>query len=353
MEEIHENLYKKVSKISTCIKVYGIPESTNSNECSVSDEIDEIDANAYETFTLEEIRCLIMAYREKDKDFILARVTTPDPENENLFYNFYYAAAEINRVLFRIESSRRLLHRMKVKNPLNNMFIVGQVLYYKITTAEMDSSIVNYYYSAEDNREVMTERAAISQSTLLDEDSATAGTTPIESNRLGAKSLLFTPSDPQQSIQDLKEHPESLPPVPDTKKMTYMAQYFATDDDFLMDGEVRDYFRKNALDPNDEFLYEIDRTQNDFLALLEDVSDDEDDEIGDWRRIFSAHISLALSMLIICLLIGGGPIIAVILLPIALLIMASFIISLSYVLCCRRSTFDTLAVESMSGDVNI
>ncbi|ORD96947.1 hypothetical protein HERIO_1136 [Hepatospora eriocheir] len=133
--------------------------------------------------------------------------------------------------------------------------------------------------------------------------------------------------------------------------MIYNARYFATDDDFLLKSGIRDYFRCNAIDPNDDFLYEINRTQNDFLALLDEDSESEDIDVGDWRRIFTTHVSLGFSMLLICLLIGGGPIIAVIFFPLALLIVGSFIFSFVYVLCCRRSTFDTQAVESFSSEV--
>lgn len=336
MEEIDEKLYKKVASISTTIKIIGSPVHESQENILNQNEIDEIDANAFETFTLEEIRSLVLAYKSKNKDFLIARVTTPDPENGSIFYNFYYAAAEINRVLFRFESNRRLLHRMKVKNPLNNMFIVGQVFYFKLTTFEVDRAISEYFYdknnAKNDIQASYSERPAVGSS---------------ESENLKAsKSVIGLTTE--NKIEELKENCSPLPQVPDNKKLTYEAHYFASDDDFLVNSEIRDYFRANALDPEDEFLYEIDRTQNDFMALLEEMSDEEDNEIGDWRRIFSAHISLALSMLVICLLIGGGPIIAVVLLPIALLILGSFILSLCYVLCCRRSTFDTLAVESIS-----
>lgn len=336
MEELHEDLYKRLLSVSTTVKILGSPVHSSQENLTNSEEMDEIDANAFETFTLEEIRSLVLAYKQKDKDFLIARVTTPDPENGNLFYNFYYAAAEINRVLFRYESTRRLLHRMKVKNPLNNMFIVGQVFYYKLTQEEIDRAILEYYYGEdkENNRDVYTEykHTASSESENLLKHS---------------KSMMET-KEQNHSMDELKNNFKRIPKPPAGRKLIYEAHYFASDDDFLVSSEIRDYFRQNALDPDDEFLYEIDRTQNDFLALLEEVSDSDDAEIGDWRRIFSAHITLALSMLIICLLIGGGPIIAIVLLPIALLILGSFILSLCYVLCCRRSTFDTIAVESIS-----
>ncbi|KAL6121506.1 hypothetical protein NUSPORA_01557 [Nucleospora cyclopteri] len=344
MSNASTDLYEKATEISSLIKIYGSPEDQTWH----SQEMDEIDANEFETFTLEEIKALILNYRKKEKDFLLARVTTPDPENGSLFYNFYYSAPEINRVLFRFESNRRLLHRMKVKNPLNNMFIVGQVFYYKIDKQQIDKAIVDFFYLS--SNDLNKERKTISEVFRPPVNNHVSSKSQPEN--MNVQSAIFTIKEsPSEIINAIREGKAPMPETPENRKIIYKANYFANDDDFLIKSEIRDYFKSNALDPNDEFLYEIDRTQNDFLALLEDVSDSHDAEINDWRRIFSAHISLALSMLIICLLIGGGPVIAIVLLPIALLIMGSFLLSLLYVLFCRRSTFDTLAVESVSSDV--
>lgn len=98
MEKEKVDLYTKAEAISSKVIISGAPNDTPSPEGA---SLDEIDADAHETFTLEEMRKLILTYRKKDKDFLIARVTTPDPEDQSVFYNFYYAAAEINRVLFR------------------------------------------------------------------------------------------------------------------------------------------------------------------------------------------------------------------------------------------------------------
>ncbi|KAI8621350.1 hypothetical protein BC830DRAFT_1039243, partial [Chytriomyces sp. MP71] len=61
--------------------------------------------------------------------FLLARVVTVDPQEETRFY-YSYSAHHINKVLFRTQPEEGLLHRMKAKNPLNNMVIIGDVHYY-------------------------------------------------------------------------------------------------------------------------------------------------------------------------------------------------------------------------------
>jgi len=95
--------------------------------------VDVIDAKeTEEPFTLESFNDLVRMHLEKNKDFILARVTTIDNIDPNRFYYSYYAAHHINKVLFRKQPELGLLHRMQAKNPLNNMTIVGDVHYYVI-----------------------------------------------------------------------------------------------------------------------------------------------------------------------------------------------------------------------------
>ncbi|CAG8776334.1 28034_t:CDS:2, partial [Gigaspora margarita] len=91
-----------------------------------------LDATTEDPFTLETFETLIHQHSDKDKDFILARVTTADPLDDSKIYNSYYSAHHINKVLFRTQPEQGLLHRMKAKNPLNNMNIIGDVYYYVV-----------------------------------------------------------------------------------------------------------------------------------------------------------------------------------------------------------------------------
>ncbi|KAJ3362179.1 hypothetical protein GGF31_001802 [Allomyces arbusculus] len=98
--------------------------------------VDVIDAENEDPFTLEPFEALLRLCADQGKDFILARVTTADPNDETKFYYSYYAAHHINKVLFRTQPEEGLLHRMKAKNPLNNMTIVGDVSYYRISPSQ-------------------------------------------------------------------------------------------------------------------------------------------------------------------------------------------------------------------------
>ncbi|KAI4290756.1 hypothetical protein PAPHI01_0030 [Pancytospora philotis] len=348
------NLYAEAGKISSKIVISGAPNSTPSIE---GGDLDEIDADETETFTLEEMKKLILSYRKRDKDFLIARVTTPNPDDQSTLYNFYYAAAEINRVLFKFESSRRLLHRMRVKNPLNNMYIVGQVFYYKITTEEIDRAIVDYYFNSEKEKKSLRRAfsAVFSKSqhiTSADERKKQRARDSLDISNKEAREAADPQKAPCDIIQCVGRGEVKTPSdIPSDRRVVYTAKYFATDDDFLIKTEIRDYFRSNALEEEDDFLYEIDRTRNDFMALLDDDSEDVSEGVSDWRRVLSAHVSMAVSLLIVCLILGAGPGFIILFLPLVVFVVLSFICSLCYVLCCRQSTFDTQAVNEVEDEI--
>lgn len=76
----------------------------------------ELDAQDEDPFTLDSFENLMRLHAAKGKDFILARVTTQDPNDETKHYHSYYSAHQINKVLFRTQPDEGLLHRMKAKN---------------------------------------------------------------------------------------------------------------------------------------------------------------------------------------------------------------------------------------------
>ncbi|OIR56870.1 MAG: uncharacterized protein A8A55_2378 [Amphiamblys sp. WSBS2006] len=85
---------------------------------------------------------LVEEYTQKKKTLILACVTTCADRAPNI-HSFYYAH-NINKVIFRTEKKGRVLHRIRARNPLNNMPIVGDVVYYTVDTVPhaVDSAMV-------------------------------------------------------------------------------------------------------------------------------------------------------------------------------------------------------------------
>ncbi|KRH95218.1 hypothetical protein M153_2100051307 [Pseudoloma neurophilia] len=452
LSERRKKLYKSAISVNALITI----KSPNSHE--------KLNANESETFTLEEYRKIILDFRMQDKDLILARVSTPDPYRQDLLYNYFYIASEVNKVLFKYESSRRLLHRMKVRNPLNNMYIIGQVQYFRITKEEIDKAIVDCFFrdiilrsamkedkkmmakcnqtfdhenTLEKNsisafsavfRTMTSETSLVSDQTTvsasnkstklehprdkmlrkklkrlkeqnshetvldIEDDTATneyeSGTSPQEILKMFDEGLLDFPVIPEKYLNrtdDLEEmenmnrtqpgevlttnngqkasqsnKTEKLDKYSDHKDveygtrcvdfpvmLNYTAEFFATDDDFLLRNDIRDYFKKNSVDPSENFLFELDRTENDLFAILETPSSSENEEALGWKRMLTFHISLMLVLVGVVVLLGLNPIAVLITLPLALFVFISFLCSLVYVLCVRRSSFDSLAVRSV------
>lgn len=403
-------LYKAAIPINALITI------SNCNE--------KLNANESETFTLEEYRKIILDFRMQNKDLILARVNTPDPYRSDILYNYYYIASEVNKVLFKYESSRRLLHRMKVRNPLNNIYIVGAVHYYRIRKEEVDKAIVDCFFrnyilmnnkieksgfqpnnipknqgdlntnnisafSAVFRTVNDSETSLVSEDTtktqipwghktikkLLSkkkiqpyEDSYTNQRSPEEILEMFDKGEIPFPEIPEEYINNTDTMPlstdstnetidtdtdKSMNVIKDKKTvnfplmLNYTAEFFATDDDFLLRNDVRDYFRKNSVDPTEDFLFELDRTENDLFAILETPSSSENEEALSWKRVLSFHISLLLVLTGVVILLGLNPIAVLITLPLAVFVFLSFLCSLVYVLCVRRNSFDSLAVRSV------
>lgn len=376
-----DTLYTKASTLDTIIRANG----------------DIIDANEQETFTLQEFRQLVIEYRRQNKDFLIARVSTSD-ERASEQHHFYYTASEVNKILFKYETDRRLLHRIKVRNPLNNLFIVGAVVYYKVSVDEVDRAISSYYENRlnsstgfgnllksnsfstnelDDEGSDKNTNFKAKSGFLLDKRSKAdnkshVGTDeyPPEKNRpkmdkynqMPGKScntlnlnkyLNISDSSPLASSSNYSEMVQSvngscqLLNIRD--RLVYNAEYFGTDDDFLMSNEIRNYFRQNCIDDDDDFLFELDRTHADIFALLETGTDSENEDMNEWKRILSFHVSLLLTLFGIMLLLGANPLIFIIAAPVIILIFMSFICSLMYITCCRRASFNSLAVRSVEG----
>ncbi|TBU00115.1 DUF5092 domain-containing protein [Hamiltosporidium magnivora] len=351
MENTFEEFYEKIKNISTEIRVLGGPDNASSFNLT---ELDTVDADEPETFTLEELKNLVMDFKKAGKDFILARVTTPDQYRQEHLYNYYYSASEVNKLLFKYESDRRLLHRMKVRNPLNNMFIIGEVYYYIITKQEVDRAILDFYFCTDEkpkDEETRSFSAVFRTSNVsLNSNIYDLKKAKDTDNCIRDKDHtdIIEGKTPEEIIQDIQVGNLKLPPnIPDTKKLSYHAKYFATDDDFLMKTEVRDIFKANSMDPDEEFLFELDRTQNDLFALLDTTSDSENENVVGWKRVLTVHMSMLITMLGVVVLLGANPIILLIAFPLAILTLISFLCSLLYIVFFRRSTFGSLAVRSV------
>ena len=221
-----------------------------------------LDAANEETFTLDTFESLIRAARAKGRTFLLARVTTVDPNNLTRLYFSYYAAHHINRVIFRTQPEEGLLHRMKSRNPLNNMLIVGDVQYFTISPEDFDRAWTLRQLKLE-QRQVLRSSSPLAKcggsETDLRRFVSTSGhrrTTSESGRQLANRSTASLPEMSQIVERQIQEHDED---ENNTTPVIYEATYFASDDEFLMRADVREFFKLNSVNPDDYQLFQLHR----------------------------------------------------------------------------------------------
>ncbi|EJW04682.1 hypothetical protein EDEG_01130 [Edhazardia aedis USNM 41457] len=351
MEARCRDLRDEAGNMNTTIRILEF------NESGSPVEIHSVNANEPETFTLEEFRKIVIEFRKNNKDCIIARISTPDHDRSDVLFNNYYVASEVNKLLFKYERDRRLLHRMKVRNPLNNQYIVGPVHYYKITCFDVDNAIVNCFFDelpVKNNviKQPVSEFFHKSSPKKTADTQLRAKDTSDALNQSPEITNSLMDESPWTVIEEVKKGNIAVPITSkNNNKLIYNAYYFASDDDFLIKADIREYFRVNSMDPEEEFLFELDRTHNDLFALLDTNSDSNDDELIGWKRVLAVHMSLLTTMLGVVILLGANPLILLIAFPAAILILISFLLSILYIMVFRRDTFGSLAVRSIEEDI--
>lgn len=251
-----------------------------------------LDAANEETFTLETFESLIRNSRRAGKAFLLARVTTVDPKNLSRLYYSYYSAYQINKVIFRTQPEEGLLHRMRSKNPLNNMSIVGDVHYFAISSQEFDRAW-KLQDALKEQRSVLRSSVSATSSSggnspsLLTRNSSTHITRGDQdlrksifrnhsfSHRKRPREGEILTADPDAALHAGEPGTYSVPEmsqvdsqidlshldetIDDSMPVIYEAQYFASDDDFLMRSDVREFFKINSAAPDDYLLFQLNR----------------------------------------------------------------------------------------------
>jgi hypothetical protein len=112
--------------------------------------VDSVSMSYEDSFTLDTFQDMIQESHKLDKSFILARVSTIDPKQPDKCFYSYYDAFQLNKVLFQTQiiKGKKFIHRLHVLNPLSNLDIVGDVLYFHVkpkikkTHSDQDGDIV-------------------------------------------------------------------------------------------------------------------------------------------------------------------------------------------------------------------
>ena len=239
--------------------------------------IDVLDPFEEEPFTLETFHGLIFLHHSKSLDFIIARVRTKDPKDENRDYYSYYSAHHINKVLFQTDVNAGLLHRLNSKNPLNNIDIVGDVHYYciqassEIGALSKATALDNGNNNGSNVRRMSFDDAYTDQKLVKNTDSTHLKTrsstyandqTGLSVEEWIQKQLaespthivLQSPTKTTSSSSPRKRHTKIS--ISQSPTSNYKAHYLGSDDDYLMHRSLRSYFTANGLDANEGLLFD-------------------------------------------------------------------------------------------------
>jgi hypothetical protein len=240
-------------------------------------------------FTLDPLSRLLRLCLNHKTDLVLARVTTTSSTGA-LFHDIYPAHA-INKVLFRTQPEEGLLHRMKCRNPLNNLEVVGDVWYYRVPVDEIRRKVdllkrtfgdhMLQPKSGQEPRRISLSSAWAAAAELVSpvlargrHKMALSGDySPLSTGEPGLDTVMRTlpspatvnesarssplrdisnldtrliPPSPSKPSSATLARPASAPPrtlaaFPQT--VSIRAEFFGTDDDFLMQAGIRAYFK--------------------------------------------------------------------------------------------------------------
>jgi len=130
--------------MSNTEKKEGVIRLLNSSGTTV---MDSVSVEYEDSFCLDTFGELIEQHQNSEpkgtKNFIIARVQTWDHKQPDKAYYSYYDAFQLNKILFQtqIYLGKKLIHRLRVLNPLTNTDIIGNVNYFivKGKTSELQN----------------------------------------------------------------------------------------------------------------------------------------------------------------------------------------------------------------------
>jgi hypothetical protein len=257
-----------------------------------------LDTDTIETFTLESFKELMVSHFRGGLDFVVAQLTTEDCTGENTFHSFY-SASEINRVLFCVGDDNKLLYRVKMRNPINNLDVVGEVKYYRVTQELVLGEIER--------------RRGTSRDTLC----SAAG----EEMHMGEHMA--------SAIQKHSGTADALRRI--FGSLVLRSEFFATDEDVLFRPGIREYIEGNSLYGTISYINFYSK-QTGAIVLYDDTLEAEPDEKLSLKLILYANIGTVLTMLGMCLFLGHSENFIAAIVPLTLTLLFSVFFLLLYVI---------------------
>ena len=272
-----------------------------------------LDTETIETFTLEGFRELLVSYLKEDRDFIIARVTTQDSSTSIIFYS-YYSAIELNKILFCIENNNNLLYRIKARNPINNLKIVGDVSYYKVTPEILRNAI--------DNSKLKQTGMECGQQHQHNS---------LETQNPGDSNLAEEKSQPNSGSRELPGCGNTSQSAESTNdEIVIEAEYFASDEDLLFDLSTRKYFAGNFPNEKEYFPRRFELIESSATIVDERAEDDHDDKFS-LKIILYTNIGTILTVFGMCMFFGSNEIFLTAIAPLTLTLFFSVFFLVLYV----------------------
>lgn len=260
----------------------------------------KININEIEVFSLYTFKQLIIEKFQKKKDFFIAKVSSIKEDNINnkelnKLFNSYYCANQINKYLFKYESERRLLHRMHVKNPVNNIYILEKVEYFRIKyNKKLLKQLINFKNQTNSSININISKETINKNTNL----------------------------------------------------IIKSTFFATDDDFLCKENIRKTFKLNC-EEEEEFLYKLSRENNGIIELLQTInSSDENPFQIRVNSFIHIHILMIFVLSVILLLVLNFKECRILISVLLSMFIISFFLFFIYIFCLRKETFRSINAHS-------
>lgn len=240
----------------------------------------EMNLEDEEPFSLDTYLRLLRTHLLLGKDLIIARVQTQQSppqasgySSRPTFYS-YYAAHPLNKLLFRTQIERGLIHRVQARNPLNNMYIRGPVEYYTILASESRK--------LEDGGERPVEQGRATSCSPSLSPTKTSGdmwSSPIPTRPSSAQGCMEVRrrTEEEEKEEEIRKEEEdkrgeeenrdtntawwasapSASSSSSSKSLVYRAYYIGNDTDFLQHPQMRIYFWHHAIKPDDARLFPL------------------------------------------------------------------------------------------------
>lgn len=230
----------------------------------------KLNGNEIEIFTLLSFKELIIESFKLKMDLLIARVSNINEDNKGnkIKIYSYFCANNLNRILYKYELKSKMLYKMIILNPLNNLHILERIKYFKIKYNEKLLNKINLLNTTNNNL-----------------------------------------------IEDI------------SKNIIYIkALFFATDEDFLFNNKIREYFKLNSKKDGIKFLFKLETNPINYIHLSQSRFQNNDFYI----RLLHFNFVIVFVMSVLLIVLFNAPDFKVVISFVLLFCIISLILMVTY-----------------------